>query len=55
MFTNLGHLLGDLGQVLSFLANDEAMKPRRSRYHTNSVAISLWEKNTDAALTSLEL
>lgn len=43
ILADLGHLLGNLGKVLSFLANYETMKPRRSRYHSNSVAICLCE------------
>lgn len=48
---DLGHLLGNLGQVLSFLADDETMEPRRSRYHTNGIAISLC-KNTSQCCSS---
>lgn len=39
--TDLGHLLGDLGQVLAFLSNNETMEPRRSRNRGNSVTICL--------------
>ena len=37
----LGHLLGDLGQVLSLLADDEAVEPGRSRHRGHAVAVGL--------------
>lgn len=50
--TRLGHLLRDLSQILSFLANNETMKPRGSRDWGHSVAVSLCRESKGQRLRS---
>lgn len=51
--TRLGHLLRDLCQILSFLANNETMKPRGSRDWGHSVAVGLYRESKCQRLVKL--
>lgn len=41
MCSHLGHQLGDLGQVLPLLADNEAMEPGGSGHRGHSIAVGL--------------